>query len=459
MSNTTPRKNLPNHLVLRSFRSEDDEDCCELELRANQHKNTKRRGLPLVGPLYGKFIDTIQVHQSHPRGFSAMAEEGADEHEIIVCQDTTWNKVAAVICCHIRTVRWSGTSLKVGFVYGLRVHEDCQRQGIGTALSDELERRCRKRGVSMLYLSVNRDNDNAKSLYERLGYKLASERAVRTKFLTSREVVSEAMVVVPIENRTAAEGLTEERYASVDGSPSSFLPLFSSPHFERMHVAVPRSELESANVLQGKSNFREAILEAIQSGKIQSYGGVSQWNGSAYKKFEVLRVVLSKEVWLSPGFRWLLASAMVTLSGWWWRSLVRRLISQPRTRWGVAFMTFEALVATITSVVLWKVYGFFRFIISRDTSRLSARAFAPFCAGPMGNDCLRAALASSKNYSQECGYGLWIMNVDKNHPDSTAFGKGGFSVCFLQKWLLEPEAAASEWKLHSPSAFCDPRDF
>lgn len=102
----------------------------------------------------------------------------------------------AVIVCNVRTVVWSGKPIKVGFVYGLWVHEDYQRQGIGTALSDELETPCSVRGVSMLYLTVNNDNGKARALYSRLGYRLASERAVRTKFLIANEPVSDAVLVV-----------------------------------------------------------------------------------------------------------------------------------------------------------------------------------------------------------------------------------------------------------------------
>jgi len=116
-SNRINDHHLPQHLVLRSFRSaEDDKACCALELRANQHKNTKRRTIPIVGPLYGLFADSLQVHQAHVKGFDAMAREGAEENEIIVCEDNSnkENTVVAVIVCNVRTVVWSGKPIKVG---------------------------------------------------------------------------------------------------------------------------------------------------------------------------------------------------------------------------------------------------------------------------------------------------------------------------------------------------------
>lgn len=227
-----------------------------------------------------------------------------------------------------------------------------------------------------------------------------------------------------------------------------------------------------------ESVISNAITEAIQSGKIKSYGGVSIWNGSAFKQFKIIRLVLRKETWLCLPFRWSLAVGLTTVSGLWWKSLARRMLSCYRENnhtqgywwWPIAVLSIETLAATITSIIMYKSYRFFRFIIGRDTSRLTAQAFAPFCSGPTGIDCLRGALAKSKNYSRETGRGLWIMNVAESHPDCAAFGKRGFGTRFLQKWLTmtpndttmtsvaAPSSPSAEWKLFSPAAFLDPRD-
>ena len=151
--------NLPKIFHLRSYQPEDSDACELLETRANQHKNAKIYKLPIVGAFIQR---SIQVHTVHHPGFDAMAKT-AEVHEIIVAEEKSSNPptVIGVVLVNIRTVFWSGTPMKVGWVYGLRVDQSHQREGIGTLLSNELELRCRKRGVSKIILSVNLDNKKA----------------------------------------------------------------------------------------------------------------------------------------------------------------------------------------------------------------------------------------------------------------------------------------------------------
>jgi len=72
----------------------------------------------------------------------------------------------------------------------------------------------------MLYLTVNNGNEKARALYSRLGYRLASERAVRTKFLIANEPVSDALLVVPMVTQGVVADLTANCYDSIDMSPS-----------------------------------------------------------------------------------------------------------------------------------------------------------------------------------------------------------------------------------------------
>jgi N-acetylglutamate synthase-like GNAT family acetyltransferase len=157
----------------------------------------------------------------------------AEEHEIIVCKDTLPNAptIIAIIAVNIRTVFWSGTPIKVGWVYGLRVDEDYQRKGIGMVLSAELERRCRERSVSMLHLTVNLENEKAISLYTNLGYQHASNQAPATKFLTRERRVSDDLLVVQMVPEAAAV-LAIMNYENMDMSPApstmdGFLKLIS----------------------------------------------------------------------------------------------------------------------------------------------------------------------------------------------------------------------------------------
>ncbi len=57
-----------------------------------------------------------------------------------------------------------------GMVYHLAVTESFRKQGIGTALMDELERRMKQKGCIRTYLLVTRDNLDAVRFYENFGW-------------------------------------------------------------------------------------------------------------------------------------------------------------------------------------------------------------------------------------------------------------------------------------------------
>eukprot|EP00529_Nitzschia_sp_RCC80_P020904 CAMPEP_0113446722 /NCGR_PEP_ID=MMETSP0014_2-20120614/3860_1 /TAXON_ID=2857 /ORGANISM="Nitzschia sp." /LENGTH=407 /DNA_ID=CAMNT_0000337837 /DNA_START=133 /DNA_END=1356 /DNA_ORIENTATION=+ /assembly_acc=CAM_ASM_000159 len=402
----------------------------------------------------------------------------ANEYEIIVCQDNATNKqVVAVVVVNIRTVYWDhGTKLKVGWVYGLRVHEYYQNQGIGQAISAELEQRCLQRGVSLLHLTVNLDNSRARSLYKKLGYQDASDRAPVTKFLTNKSAMPKPFICIQIPPNAAANFMAEH-YDQMDMSPTDgFLNLVQSKEYETTLVVVDESEL-SPGILElrnKKDQLSTAILKAIQNGKVKSYGGIVLWNGSANKMFKVVRLVLSKETWLSRPFQLIMLCAMLSIFVlWWWRAVLQSLGVAFRingvddstwndsTTWqkfrSLALLVLELLTLLASSMAAYKFVHFFRFIVSRDPAKLNARAFAPFRKGPMGLDCLKNALLASQNYARSEGYGIWILNVSEKHPDSKAFSKRGFRTKFLQKWL-KGENMDKKWEKFDLSSFSDPRD-
>jgi len=57
-----------------------------------------------------------------------------------------------------------------GYFYGVRVFGPFQRIGIGTALIERGEELLRERGYHFATIAVERDNPDARRLYERLGY-------------------------------------------------------------------------------------------------------------------------------------------------------------------------------------------------------------------------------------------------------------------------------------------------
>ena len=140
---------MPANLVLRSFVDPADDEACQiLEQRANQFGGGNRGGLRAR---LAKAL--IEVFPGHPKGFAAKARL-CDEHEIVVVADKdAGDKVIAVVVVTILSVTFHGAAIKAGWLFDLRVDEDYQRQGIGRALSEEAERRCLARGVSMIHLT------------------------------------------------------------------------------------------------------------------------------------------------------------------------------------------------------------------------------------------------------------------------------------------------------------------
>jgi hypothetical protein len=345
----------------------------------------------------------------------------------------------------------------------------------------------------MLHLTVNLENEKAISLYKNLGYQHASDRAPVTKFLTGEERVSENLLVVQIAPEAAA-ALATMNYGKMDMSPApstrdGFLKLVSSSQYEGTFVAVDRSELSPMIVQLEQDGDDEALSsaveQAIRSGERKSYGGISLQNGSAVKQFKVIRLVFLKETWLSLPFQITLLCVLLALLSFWWCKLLCRMTAAAAWQglinmgtaeerrvdnstwgfWSLSLLLVETFAVAITSMGAYKLVNFVRFIVTRDSSHLSGRAFAPFSHGPMGIDCLRGALVASQNNARKRGYGIWILNVAEKHPDSAAFSKRGFRTKFLQKWLCDSPSkidgekeGSEEWKEFSFGAFCDPRD-
>ncbi len=62
-----------------------------------------------------------------------------------------------------------------GYLYSLRVKSAFQRRGLGTMLMDAAEERLRQRGMDTASIGVEKDNRDARSLYERQGYRIIAE--------------------------------------------------------------------------------------------------------------------------------------------------------------------------------------------------------------------------------------------------------------------------------------------
>lgn len=450
---------------MRNYRPSDDAACQLLEQRADQFRQFKwRQRIPFLGTCMD-FL--LQVHQVHPRGFDSRANT-VPERELLVCQDVENGRLVAVICCHIREAIWhKNDRIRIGWVYGLRVDKDYQRRGIARALSTELEDRCRERGVSLLYLTVNRENLKARARYETFGWKTASERQPVAKILIKQnEVSASSFRVIRLEKKQETVASLTARYqGEKDLSLTNWKELFALEDYQSTFIAVDTAilpaEFESFDWSSDPVTIEARVLESIRSDEISNYAGISLWNSSSSKSFQVDRLFVAATTWLMPWFRNSLYFAILLLVLLWGSSTFWRIGEhvQQNEATSLAWKSmrvFEVFIqlGLLSLLVLFR--RFVEFLVSRDSSHLTARAFAPFCHGPTGKECLRKAIESSQDFALSRGFALWIWNIPRDYPFADIVPKPAFGTLFLQKWVCEDRP--QEWKIFSSETFCDPRD-
>ncbi len=74
------------------------------------------------------------------------------------------------------------------YIYGFRIRPEYRNQGLGTHMLAVVERDLVKRGYRWAVLNVNRDNPDARRLYERLGYQIVAMEAGHWTFLDEKGV-------------------------------------------------------------------------------------------------------------------------------------------------------------------------------------------------------------------------------------------------------------------------------
>jgi hypothetical protein len=270
-------------------------------------------------------------------------------------------------------------------------------------------------------------------------------------------------VVVPLSHETAAL-LTSQYYDKRDLSlptREAFAKLLKSSDCEGTLLAIWRSDLPDNAQHLDEAELTLSVEAAISRGDISSYGGVSLWNTSATKSFRVVRLIVKKETWLSLPFQAMLLAAVVTPLTIWGSNLVGRVTasySMNTSYWRAGLLLIETLSYCVLSRYAYKTANFVRFIVTRNSRRLQAKAFGAFKHGPRGTQCLESALGASRVHARSRGYGMWVLNADEHHPDREVLPKSGFCTIWMQKWLNPVTSTTDEWPAFSPTAFCDPRN-
>jgi GNAT superfamily N-acetyltransferase len=255
---------MSSDVKIRAYRDEDDAACKELEMRAMQGGRFPRLQAAL------RFF--IRVGFEHYSTFDAKPKQYED-CIILVAEETQIGEIVGVVCAAIKTCFAHGKTQKVGYVFDLRVHEEYQGRKIGSQLSKAIEQACIEKECTMLYLSVNKNNVKACSLYRKHGWTHASPRSPSIDILLKPVVVQEtalkqtvSSILTTLEKLPVPKAIemTTAGHATADMTLSNMGQLFTSPLYEGTFVAR----------------------------RGESYAGISLWDGSSLNGIKVERIVL-----------------------------------------------------------------------------------------------------------------------------------------------------------------------
>mmetsp|Transcript_12379 Transcript_12379/g.37473 ORF Transcript_12379/g.37473 Transcript_12379/m.37473 type:complete len:430 (-) Transcript_12379:54-1343(-) len=424
-----------NETETEVFRYEPFEDakhdlgCQELEMHASQNNS---RLLKLF----------LKVNFSHPLGFAAKARQFTD-HFVHVCVDTTADDfVCGVISTGVKDVWLHGEVVRVAYLFDLRVHEAYQRRGIGARLSKIAEELVVSAGATLMYLTVNGNNEKAKALYRKLGYEIASVRRPGVALLHPVPSTDPLVPFELIEDRERARALIASAFDRVDNTPLDLEPILSSPSYE----GTLYTRLQDPNT--------GVISEA----------GLSLWNASRGSSLEFERVILPASLWRNPAVQ--LAFFFAWLCGvLYWLSLAFTLYSS-----GARLLLCGWILVTL-GTTLWvfpMTVFLFQLIASNLTpadrsipneSKLRGRLFAPWQRGPRGPEFLRNLVNHSMRIQRQSGYALNVVNVDAKTSLAPYLPKSRFTTFFMQRALSESDtSSSSSLQRFDPDAFHDPRD-
>eukprot|EP00931_Biecheleriopsis_adriatica_P104977 TRINITY_DN79583_c0_g1_i1.p1 TRINITY_DN79583_c0_g1~~TRINITY_DN79583_c0_g1_i1.p1 ORF type:complete len:428 (-),score=96.09 TRINITY_DN79583_c0_g1_i1:71-1354(-) len=414
-------------LVYRDYRDSDDDQCKALEMRAMQ--GTRFPALQKFTRLF------IRAGFEHFVTFDAKAKQYEDCIIRVVEDKASGGRVIGVGCATLKTARIHSQMCKVAYVFDLRVDEDYQGHGVGRTLTAQIEEACESRGAKFLYLTVNRDNTKAKSLYAKRGFVHASDRDPAMSLLAQPEEEQlEEGITVELMSKEEALHLTKEAYCAADLFLQRPEELFGSKLYEGTWVARRGSSLAA----------------------------VSTWNGSSLTGFRIERLLLPM-TWWRLRITHALCASCAAYTSWRWMCILQSAQAQARESQSFFDAALLLLVSGLTAssfYLVWRSWDVLKFIAGKllsDDTKLRHRLFGPFASGPEDEQeaLMRAVLRRVHNIARESGYAMTICNMDKGHPLRKYFPSNKFSTTFLYKQVGGHSETLPPLSVDN---FFDPRD-
>eukprot|EP01065_Artemidia_motanka_P039896 TRINITY_DN4922_c0_g1_i1.p1 TRINITY_DN4922_c0_g1~~TRINITY_DN4922_c0_g1_i1.p1 ORF type:complete len:430 (+),score=111.73 TRINITY_DN4922_c0_g1_i1:60-1292(+) len=404
---------------VRGYLPEDDSACKALELRANQGGKF---------PALQRFTEFFfRVHFVHHREFDSKVRQFED-WVIKVAERTSNKQVVGVVCAAIKTVSLHGKPVKMAMIFDLRVDDRFQGNGIGKLLSEDVESECIARGAEAVYLSVNKHNTKARSLYKTRGFSDASERAPCIKILVNsvKERPDDFSPSVPVTKDEAMKA-AEESLGCTDMALKDMRALYDSEWYEG--------------------------TVRVDSADRRSTASVSLWNGSGLSGIALERVLYPVSWWSHP-LSTLFWSIVVTAAAvWYGHGLYSAVRSAAFWRIGV-FGVLGVAIGAASYFVLPVALHVRRVLKASRPMKLRMRLFAFHHSGPEGAECMKEAVGRAYNIARDKGFAMTVTNIDNKHPLKSCFANATFGTLFLQKSL----SAGQPTTPFSSDNFFDPRD-
>ena len=404
----------------------------------------------------------IRVTAQDIGGYNSRALD-FDDHIILVAEDTA--RLVGVINVGIKSVRCQGVEgVRVGFLYGLRVHEDLQGVGLGRRMLETAEEQARRQGCQRMLLTVNDDNTAARRFFDRAGYSIASQRVLRFSPLWTLGLRPALADFVRVELRPDSLGW-KQRTARKHGA--ALLPL---------DVTVPDHDYALLETISDGHNGRDMAPDVALLARCRPFVGAVHaeledgsraggmlWDASQHKTFVASGYLVDlARRGLAPWVRAAIVSSagVVCVYNMW---QLRELVLAER-------FGFAAMVLSLQVVCVWgarQAASFMAFVHARNMKMV--RFFGYYAEGARGSELLHAvywkARETARNACSISGAAV-LINADQHDPLLPCLKAADKPPSKATKEKLVPRTRflhkALLGSVHpqpmSPDMFFDPRD-
>jgi ribosomal protein S18 acetylase RimI-like enzyme len=114
-------------------------------------------------------------------------------------------------------IQWSSSDPRYadgarrGYLYALRIKPAFRNRGLGTRMLNAAEYELRRRGMDTASIGVEKDNPQARALYERQGYRIIADDPGRWSFIDHEGKIQEVLEPAWLMEKRLHEGRVEDQ--------------------------------------------------------------------------------------------------------------------------------------------------------------------------------------------------------------------------------------------------------